>query len=893
LVFSELKRKERPFGRSFSLLLAKIVEFEKLTAMRRIARLYLVTGMALLGAAALARGDDGQIAENVAALGDQNPARRDAAEDALCAMGRRAEPALETATTSDDPEIGERAITILWRLRSGISPASPPALLKLVAHCREGNDEQRHAALARLTAEGAQGMRILAALAHGATEPAQRDLILTVMATRASEAAALLIADGDDALAGQVLDKAVDWGSDSAARDLTALETCNNGLDARIASLHIRIAAGASGTDEDFLFYLQRAAGDLAAARKSALQSGNKQLAIDMLLLQPDWLEGARALMPGEGPDPSLELLGLKAYCERLAGNKGVVAKIIPQIQTFADTHPDSYAVDAAARSLCFLGAPDAASDLLIRHNNVESAVRFQIHRLKLREAAKLIESISNPPPVQSLRLALLATQIYQEEGEKQQAAESFAHALQLAKPLNDAACWALIAQSARAGADRANSDEYLARAIAVADRGRAMEDILIRAGVPDIALAAQWWWFLRPQARGDDAIPVARRFVGLLKERAPSPALKALAVEMQAAVNQSPSRASMTSLAARTLVAAGSIADAESFLSARVAELQVPELLVQLGDCQERLEKWSLAASAYDRAWDLDRSQPGPLLLEGLALRHDADSTDDAQKIIDQAHRLALANDAQRLQLLSLCKSRHADADVEFERNMLLRIGDSRGRERVQVLMDDGLLAVFKNDDAAARPLAAVLIQFASGRFGFADEGRTLGLAALLDTVRARAALHAGNVKMALALAEESEQIEPLLSDASFDLIRALAESRHTMESDALRKQGAAVFEDLIREFPQSPYFENNLAWMLAKTGGDLDNALAHATRAAQLDSQSAAIADTLAEVYFHRHELKKAVDAMQKCVALAPDQPREKKRLEEFQSALAREPR
>jgi tetratricopeptide (TPR) repeat protein len=859
--------------------------------MSRIARVYLVSAMALLGPMAVAHADNSQIAENVAALGDQNPAKRDAAQDALCALGRRAEPALEAAAKSDDPEVAERAGAILWRVRSGISPASPPALLKLVARCREGNDEQRHAALTRLTAEGAQGMRILAALAHGATGPGQRDLTLKVMTTRASEAAALLIADGDDALAMQVLAEAVEQGNDSAARDLTALESCSNGLDARIATLQKRIAAGASGSDADFLCCAQRAAGDLPAARKSALQSGNKQLVIDMLLLQPDWIEGARALIPGEGADSSLELLGLKAYCERLAGNADAVAKIIPQIQTFADTHPDSYAVDAAARSLCFLGAPDAAGDLLIRHNNVESAVRFQIHRMKLHQAAKLIESIANPPPVQELRLALLATQISLEEGEKQQAAESFARAVQLAKPLNDAASWGLIAQSARTGADRANSDEYLARAIAVADRGRAIEDILTRAGVSDIALAAQWWWFLRPQAHGDDVMPVARRFVSLLKERSPSPVLKALAVEMQGAITQSPSRASMTSLAARTLVAAGSIADAESFLSAQVSELQVPELLLQLGDCQEQLGKWSLAAAACDRAWDLDRSQPAPLLLEGLALRHDGGSTDDAQKMIDQAHRLALANDAQRLQLLSLCKARHADADADFERNMLLRIGDPRGRERVQVLVDEVPPAAANADGAAAEPLTAVLIQFASGRLGFADGGQTLHAAAMLDSVRARAALDAGNIKAAFDLAMESGQIEPIANDVFLNLIRAFADGGHNTESDELRKQAAETLDQLIGDFPQSPYFENDLAWLLARTGGDLDVALSHAARATQLDPQSAAIADTLAEVYFRRHDLKKAVDAMQKCVALAPDQPREQKRLEDFQAALAKE--
>lgn len=44
------------------------------------------------------RADESHIADEIAGLGDAAPAKRDAAAEALWAMGRAAEPALEAAT---------------------------------------------------------------------------------------------------------------------------------------------------------------------------------------------------------------------------------------------------------------------------------------------------------------------------------------------------------------------------------------------------------------------------------------------------------------------------------------------------------------------------------------------------------------------------------------------------------------------------------------------------------------------------------------------------------------------------------------------------------------------------------------------------------------------------
>jgi tetratricopeptide (TPR) repeat protein len=757
--------------------------------MKRIALVYLAAATMLCGTGATARGEDAQIAENIAALGEANPTRRDTAEQALCAMGPLAQHALEAAANSDDPQIAERASVILWQLRSGISPASPPIFERFLNLLRNGNERQRTAVLEELAGQGVAGMRVLAALAHGTSNPSQRDLILKVMQTRFSEAAALLIADGDDLLAEQVLESAVADQGDAPARDLATMDLCGGNVAAKIKTLKTRLATAKFPGDQFLLAHLELIAGDLPAARVAAQESGDDQLAMDMLLLTGDWSQLAMRLTPGNGFAPSIQLLGYRAGCQQAAGDADGVAKTLGEIEDFADAHPDSDTLKAAAQTLCLNNACDTAVKLLIRHNERDLAAGYLLHRLIFDEAMQLVQAGQNPSRKEEARLRLRSIEIDQCEGKNDLANSQFAAAVKFAEPLDDVRLWARIARIARAGADPNHADEYLARALCAANRGPDIAMILTEAQLPNAALAERWWWFLRPRAADGQMLPAARRVLLLARERAPSALLAELAHEIEPASDVFPNRGTMTALAAQTLVAAGSGGDVEPYMIPRAQELQLPNVYVQLGKVQELLGKWPQAAASYERAWELDRTQAQPLLLEGLALKSYGKSA-DAQTLIDMAHRLALANDPMRLELLHICEEHHADADAAIERNLLLHLANPHGPERVGILMDAGMQEASKDPDAARISLESAMVEYSAARFTFSDESQLFHFAALLDVLRAQGALHAGLVKNAVEHAQTSLQLEPSPGPEFFQLLDALARAGHTAESDALREQ-------------------------------------------------------------------------------------------------------
>ncbi len=87
----------------------------------------------------------------------------------------------------------------------------------------------------------------------------------------------------------------------------------------------------------------------------------------------------------------------------------------------------------------------------------------------------------------------------------------------------------------------------------------------------------------------------------------------------------------------------------------------------------------------------------------------------------------------------------------------------------------------------------------------------------------------------------------------------------------------------------PASARAWNNLAWLAAKTGLHLDEALTAATRAVEIDSTQAGYLDTLAEVHFARGEVASAAETIERARVLEPDDAYLARQLRRFQKALA----
>lgn len=79
-----------------------------------------------------------------------------------------------------------------------------------------------------------------------------------------------------------------------------------------------------------------------------------------------------------------------------------------------------------------------------------------------------------------------------------------------------------------------------------------------------------------------------------------------------------------------------------------------------------------------------------------------------------------------------------------------------------------------------------------------------------------------------------------------------------------------------------------NSLAWLIANTDGDPEEAVFLSRKACDLEPENAAFIDTLSHCYAAQGKFKEAVEHESKAVSLEPHEPHMKKALERFQSKL-----
>jgi len=111
------------------------------------------------------------------------------------------------------------------------------------------------------------------------------------------------------------------------------------------------------------------------------------------------------------------------------------------------------------------------------------------------------------------------------------------------------------------------------------------------------------------------------------------------------------------------------------------------------------------------------------------------------------------------------------------------------------------------------------------------------------------------------------------------------LMEKGHAEEAAKLFDDSYQRHRRLVDDFPESATFLNQLAWLCAISRRRLDEALALAEQAVQLQPEQAAFVDTLAEVHFQRGDLAKAVEFSRRAVELAPRSAEMKRRLKHFE--------
>ena len=100
-----------------------------------------------------------------------------------------------------------------------------------------------------------------------------------------------------------------------------------------------------------------------------------------------------------------------------------------------------------------------------------------------------------------------------------------------------------------------------------------------------------------------------------------------------------------------------------------------------------------------------------------------------------------------------------------------------------------------------------------------------------------------------------------PANTQLAEDLLPLLEEAGQKKLADELFTKLFDCYAESAQQFPKSSLMHNNLAWLSARCGRRLNEALDHAEQAVQLSPQNAGHLYTLAEVHFHRGDRDAAI--------------------------------
>jgi tetratricopeptide (TPR) repeat protein len=125
------------------------------------------------------------------------------------------------------------------------------------------------------------------------------------------------------------------------------------------------------------------------------------------------------------------------------------------------------------------------------------------------------------------------------------------------------------------------------------------------------------------------------------------------------------------------------------------------------------------------------------------------------------------------------------------------------------------------------------------------------------------------GDLNMAIEKFRASSQAAP-------NEVRPLLQLALLMDGTGRQEQSTPIYEQVLKIQPDNPVALNNLAYLKAEKGIDLDQAQTMAQRARQRAPNSAEIADTLGWIYIKRNLSEEAVRVFQDLVAKDPKNPK-----------------
>lgn len=823
--------------------------------------------------------DNPTLQRAIVQLGDISAKAREEATRVLWSAGKAAEPLLEEAATNPDPEIAARARQILADFRLGISPTTPPDIIALVREYRGGLAPQKRTAVDRLTDMGSRGLPYLAHLAQIETDRALRADVFGKLAQKAPEGANLALIDQDLQTARLWLQIGCADGGSDGERNLAAFYLLNGELDEKLAD----IAAGRQEHPSPVLIaMMERARGNLPAALHAAQASQDDSLIDNILYEQGNWQELARRHPVDQVNPQDIEQIGFAASYHRLAGHLAESSKLLDLAVKLADADPEN--VRHAATALLLNDQPEQAIDLYKRKAQPMPAMELLLAQQRYDEAIKLARTqIAAGAGGDALRLSLVRA--YYTLGENQEAARL---GDVLLGNVADAGTRGMLIEIERDAGQENRAIQHAAEALdARGDAAPAALEALYPEQSPQ---AAAWYSFFRRQDASASPKTLLLRVRDVLDGKFQGEELDKLALK----ASQEPGNAPLPTLRAlaATLRDAGRDQAATTLLTraAQLADEAQDEL--ELAAIAMKKEDWKASDEALGRALAKDKGDAAAIYLRGICLTR-LGQQQPGQKLIQQAKLLPLADDSRRRALAEAMRLAHQNQPARNENELILRTSEFNSAEMGIALRQEWIAAQTRGDFArSAALMRRSTLDCLHQNTYFNAQSLYLMMPAAIHRDLGFALLKDKHLEEGLKELDIAQKLFPQDDELVITGTALLEAAGQKEKADALFERVISPQRKLAEKYPQSAAMHNAVGWLEVRCRRNIADGLADAIKAAELSPRNTAILDTLAEAYFQAGDKDKAIETIQRCIHLEPQQHRHQLCLERFKSGSPQTP-
>jgi tetratricopeptide (TPR) repeat protein len=827
----------------------------------------------------------------VSDLGSPRFAVREQAKRLLADAGAAAEPLLEEAAKNPDEEISSSAKAILEKFQWGLYPDTPKEVRDLVDSFRSGPPEQRQQAIANLLKRNPVPFPTIRRLIGKEVDEELRGKMLGSMYRRVHRLVPGLVARGELAAAEAMLEEMLPGSPSYLVRDYAAFMSLRDKLGAAIARFEKeRMQKGdATRWAAEVLVYLYRSKGDWAAARRAAIDSKNDDLVAYVSWQANDW----KALASESPPMDRGNVLGAVAAYSRLAGNTKEFDAKIAEINKFAGDPLDAQALEDYAIALLLNGKPnDAVKILTGQKKGMAFTFDLLCAQMKFKEAFDLVDEARrrDTDPHERIDIEIRRARMLYLLGEKDAALQFFGKIAGQIEAVDQVLEQVRLALSLVNAETRVGLHElachHAAKFIDLFANGDISRAFLESIFGEDQDVAHAWLTLFRRELPNEaPAVAIKRisdilagkldkktldEWIGrILKKTPPGIVLDGVVSSL---IDRRDDPLSVVAAAYRSIA---DDAKTEEFLKKAAEKSSIPYRWIELGDFQMERKKHKEAAEAYSKA--AKPPVPGqtafgyepalPTYLQGRALLSAGDAA-EGKRLIELAHWLPLGNDVVRARLVEELNKRNWPVMARREADFLLKTGDYDSVLRFLLQQSAKEKDYFK----AAEYFEKGLVNSLRTGARFAEPAAYLLAPESVRVLRARGYLGKGEIDKAEREAFASLEVVPGNVELAIKLIPELNKLGKKKQADAIFGKMSEPWEKLCKDYPNSAFAHNSLAWLIAVCGQDLDVALKHAQKAVEFEPENAQHLDTLAEVHFRKGDRDQALSLMKKCIELDP---------------------